>query len=58
MDGIVRDESNQRVFSSPEDYDEWRQVMRGHWERGVEILMTKTVQESDWLHTIRACVPE
>ena len=43
---------------TPEDYDEWRQVMRGHWERGVEILMTKTVQESDWLHTIRACASE
>ena len=43
---------------TPEDYDEWRQVMRGHWERGVEILMAKAVQESDWLHTIRACVSE
>ncbi len=42
---------------SPADYDEWRQVMRAHWERGVEILMGKNVVEGDWLRTIRACLP-
>ena len=42
----------------PENYDEWRQVMRSHWERGVEILMERTVKEGDWLRTIRACVPD
>ena len=41
----------------PADYDEWRQVMRAHWERGVEILMGKNVVEGDWLRTIRACLP-
>jgi len=45
-------------YQTPENYEEWRQVLRNHWERGVEILMTKVVQESDWLHTIQACVPE
>ena len=42
---------------TPADYDEWRQVMRAHWERGVEILMRKNVVEGDWLRTIRACLP-
>jgi hypothetical protein len=42
---------------TPADYDEWRQVMRAHWERGVEILMSKNVVEGDWLRTIRACLP-
>ena len=42
---------------SPADYNEWRQVMRTHWERGVEILMSKSVVEGDWLRTIRACLP-
>jgi hypothetical protein len=42
---------------SPADYNEWRQVMRAHWERGVEILMSKNVDEGDWLRTIRACLP-
>ena len=42
---------------TPADYDEWRQVMRAHWERGVEILMGKNVAEGDWLRTIRACLP-
>ena len=42
---------------SPTDYDEWRQVMRAHWERGVEILMAKNIVEGDWLRTIRACMP-
>ena len=42
---------------SPADYDEWRQVMRAHWERGVEILMGKNVVDGDWLRTIRACLP-
>ena len=42
----------------PENYDEWRQAMRSHWERGVEILMERTVKEGDWLRTNRACVPD
>lgn len=42
---------------SPEDYLEWRQVMRAHWERGVEILMRKAIDERDWLRIIRACMP-
>ena len=41
---------------SPADYNEWRQVMRTHWERGIEILMNKNVVEGDWLRTIRACL--
>ena len=42
---------------TPADYDEWRQVMRSHWERGVEILMEKSIDSGDWLLTIRACLP-
>jgi len=42
---------------SPADYNEWRQIMRIHWERGVEILMSRNVVEGDWLRTIRVCLP-
>ena len=42
---------------TPSDYDEWRQVMMSHWERGVEILMKRATEEGDWLRTIRACIP-
>jgi len=41
----------------PVDYEEWRLSFRLHWERGVEDLMGKSLENGDWLRTIRACIP-
>ena len=41
----------------PEDYSEWRKTMHGHWERGVQILMGKFLEEKDWLRTLNSCIP-
>jgi hypothetical protein len=41
---------------TPNDYDEWRQIIRLHWERGIEILMGKSIEQGDWLRTVNACI--
>ena len=41
----------------PQSYDEWRGVMRAHWERGVEALMQKDIEQGDWLRTVASCMP-
>ncbi len=41
---------------APDDYSEWRQVMRAHWERGVQILMEKALKEKDWIRTVNSCL--
>ena len=41
----------------PVDYEEWRLSFRLHWERGVEVLMGKALENGDWLRTMRACIP-
>ena len=40
----------------PVDYEEWRLSFRLHWERGVEDLMGKSLENGDWIRTIRACL--
>ena len=40
----------------PRDYEEWRTSLRLHWERGVEILMSKALENGDWLRTMKACI--
>ena len=41
----------------PVDYEEWRLSFRLNWERGVEVLMGKALDNGDWLRTMRACIP-
>ena len=42
---------------SPDSYEEWRGIMKAHWERGVEELMTISIVEGDWIRTLRKCLP-
>ena len=41
----------------PVDYEKWRFSFRIHWERGVEVLMGKALENGDWLRTMSACMP-
>lgn len=40
----------------PSNYSDWRSLMLIHWERGIQILISKFIQEGDWLRTIRSCI--
>jgi len=40
----------------PANYDEWRAVLRSHWERGTEELMRRAIEKGDWLRTVASCV--
>jgi hypothetical protein len=42
---------------SPDSYEEWRGVLKSHWERGVEELMAIATAEGDWVRTLRKCLP-
>lgn len=39
---------------NPETYEQWRAVLKAHWERGVENLVNHALSEGDWIRTIRA----
>jgi len=36
----------------PQDYEDWRNTLSSHWERGVELLAKICSQENDWLRVI------
>ena len=38
----------------PENYNEWRSISSSHWERGVEILMKKSLENGDWIRTLNS----
>jgi hypothetical protein len=40
---------------NPGDYNSWRNILRAHWERGVEILMAKSFNNNDWIRIIEDC---
>ena len=40
----------------PEDYSQWRIICRLHWERGVQLLMEKSLLTGDWLRTLESCL--
>ena len=42
---------------SPDSYEDWRGVLKAHWERGVEELMAIATAEGDWIRTLRKCLP-
>tara|TARA_B110000014_G_scaffold247202_1_gene220544 strand:+ start:322 stop:738 length:417 start_codon:yes stop_codon:yes gene_type:complete len=42
---------------SPDSYEDWRGVLKAHWERGVEELMVIATAEGDWIRTLRKCLP-
>ena len=39
---------------NPDTYEQWRAVLKAHWERGVENLANHALSEGDWIRTIRA----
>ena len=41
----------------PSDYEEWRLILRSHWERGVEMLAKVSDEEDDWLLVVKSCLP-
>ena len=41
----------------PSDYEEWRLILRSHWERGVEMLAKVSAEEDDWLLVVKSCLP-
>ena len=42
---------------TPSDYEEWRLILRSHWERGVEMLAKVSDEEDDWLLVVKSCLP-
>ena len=42
-------------YQNPGDYNSWRTISKLHWERGVELLMEKSLENSDWIRTINSC---
>ena len=42
-------------YQNPGDYNSWRTISKLHWERGVEILMEKSLENGDWIRTINSC---
>ena len=40
---------------NPGDYNSWRTVSKLHWERGVEFLMKKSLENGDRIRTINSC---
>ena len=42
---------------TPANYEEWRLVLRSHWERGVEMLSDVASKEEDWLLVVNSCMP-
>ena len=42
---------------TPSDYEEWRLILRSHWERGVEMLAKVSAEEDDWLLVVKSCLP-
>ena len=42
-------------YQNPGDYNSWRTISKLHWERGVELLMKKSLENSDWIRTINSC---
>ncbi len=42
---------------TPDSYEEWRALMKAHWERGVEELTMIAIAEGDWIRTLRKCLP-
>tara|TARA_X000000368_G_scaffold356809_1_gene298957 strand:+ start:70 stop:495 length:426 start_codon:yes stop_codon:yes gene_type:complete len=43
---------------NPVDYGEWRNLLRVHWERGVEILAQIAAKEDDWIRVLNEAIPE
>ena len=41
---------------TPDSYEDWRGVLKAHWERGVENLMAIATTEGDWVRTLRKCL--
>jgi len=41
---------------NPGDYNSWRNISRSHWERGVELLMQKSLENDDWIRTLNSCL--
>ena len=41
---------------APENYSQWRMICKLHWERGVQILMRKSLETGDWLRTLESCL--
>ena len=42
-------------YQNPGDYNSWRTISKLHWERGVELLMKKSLENGDWIRTINSC---
>ena len=42
-------------YQNPGDYNSWRTISKLHWERGVELLMGKSLENGDWIRTINSC---
>jgi|TARA_B110000438_G_C15667698_1_gene586775 hypothetical protein len=40
---------------NPGDYNSWRTISKLHWERGIELLMEKSLNNGDWIRTINSC---
>jgi len=43
-------------YQTPENYSEWRLTCKLHWERGVQMLIEKSLETGDWLRTIESCL--
>ena len=44
-------------YQSPSGYNEWRRVLKSHWERGVQILAEKNDSHDNWIRTLNSCIP-
>ena len=45
-------------YQTPSDYEDWRQVLRAHWERGVQRISLRSFEEGDWIRTLNSILPE
>lgn len=42
----------------PKDYAELRSIFLSHWERGVELLIEKSIEHDDWLEVVASCLTQ
>ena len=45
-------------YQNPSDYEDWRRVLRAHWERGVEHISLRSFEEGDWIRTLNSIISE
>ena len=42
----------------PKDYAMWRSIFLSHWERGIELLIERSIKNDDWLEVVASCLTD